>query len=200
MTILVAMFGCGNSTSVASVDAQQAVQSGDESLGAPCSSFRSVTRVADQFTNALAEPGLRTIRPLVKGRFEWFSIGAPQTIVPSLTRVDHFTAFSPKRFLHFKRRNGAIPVKLNAVGLLVQPKSDDRRYSDFAYSGRVIGRPKLSDDLFMGGKGAINCDGTVRVWSMFIAERSSYPPGRVCGPRSHRKVLGRVNRVDFCLQ
>lgn len=163
-----------------------------------CQSCLAIARSADRFVRALASDHAGRAKKATSGRFSWFSIDAPPSVVPGFDGYEHFVASSPNRFVQFKRRSGALSLRLKAVALASKP-TERSRYSDIAFSGLVVGQPELE----MGGKGAMNRDGTVRAWSMGVkGDGTPYPKqGGVCGARIQRPVLATTRAgIGVCLQ
>jgi hypothetical protein len=163
-----------------------------------CGSFGSTVRAANQFTEALTTASTGRINRVTSGKFAWVSIDAPPSAVKSFQEYEHFSARSPRDLQRFMKRSGPVPLELTAVALGSAP-SNEHGYADVAYSGTVPGRP----DLEMLGKGAINCDGTTRVWSMVIRDAIAPNPeaSSVCGAgKRTRPVATTSGTVDACLQ
>ena len=175
-----------------------------------CGSPESAASEAVAFTDGLAQTGSEQIEADVGGDFEWFSLDAPPALVPRVQNdphfemrqrnFGHFVAFGPSKLVRFKKRMGGLPVKLGAVAIArVGAKAGGQRYADFAYSGRVLGRAAWRRELQMVGKGAINCDGTLRVWSMGIVGGST-PWPRQSGVCNERRIVARVDGTKVCRQ
>lgn len=160
-----------------------------------CRSFESVALAANQFTEALTTASIQRLEKVTSGKFAWVSIDAPPSVVASFREYEHFVARSPRKLQQFMKRNGPVPLVLTALALA---STSNRDYSDVAFRGAV---PELPD-LEMFGKGAINCDGTTRVWTMVI--RDAMPTSEksdVCATaRPRRTVATPSGNVKVCLQ
>ena len=178
----------------------QAVESSDESVDV-CKSAESVASELVIITRALSSPGVDLLRPETTGEFNWFSIGAPSSLVPGARQSYRtYASYTPRKLLAFKRRVGVIPVRMDAIAIArVRGRSDVGPYSDFAYTGRVLGRAKWRRSLQMSGKGAINCDGTLRVWSMVIRGGST-PVPRIAAQCQSKRVIATKGGAKVCRQ
>ena len=175
-----------------------------------CVSPSSAAAEAVGFTSGLAQAGAAQVEADVAGTFQWFSLDAPPAIVPRVAddphfamrqrNFGHFAAFTPSKFIRFKVRMGSLPVRLTAVAIArLGAKAGGQGYTDFAYSGRVVGHAPWRRELQMVGKGAINCDGTLRIWSMGIIGGST-PWPRQAGVCKERRVVARVAGTRVCWQ
>lgn len=173
-----------------------------------CVSYSSAAAEAIAFTDGLADRGTAQIEADVTGTFEWYSIDAPMSLVPRMKHdrryrktgrnFGHYVAYSPRRLLRFKQKVGSVPVKLGAIAFVGLGRDfDGERIADFSYSGRVLGKAAWRRQLQMAGKGAINCDGTIRVWSMGIIGGST-PWRRQASVCKERRVVATVKRTRVC--
>ncbi|MBN8869727.1 MAG: hypothetical protein J0H66_07590 [Solirubrobacterales bacterium] len=172
-----------------------------------CVSDKRVAATAAAFTNALASPGVEDLGAFTSGEFLAFSTYAPIRLVPEIKRYDradrrngYFAAHTPASLLKFKRQVGVLPLRLGALAILHRgARSQNGRYADFGYTGRVRGRAPWRRKLQFQGKGAINCDGTVLIWNMVIVGGVTGQP-RQPGMCKNRRVSAVTHRVRVCRQ
>lgn len=175
-----------------------------------CSSDEAVASTVAGFASALAIPGSEKLRPYLEGTFLWWSTGAPTSLVPrlngdpryrSVTRTyGGYAAYSPRKLLRFKRRIESLPLEIGAVAIARRgAMAEGERYADFAYSGTILGNAKWRRALGFRGKGAINCDGTIRAWSMVIVGPPT-PYRRTANVCNRRPPTTRTQAVKVCRQ
>ncbi|MBS1862835.1 MAG: hypothetical protein JSS68_14110 [Actinobacteria bacterium] len=129
------------------------------------------------FERDLSEADAGALRHLTSGRFGWFSVDDWRHGPGN----GNIVAYKPRKLLAFIRARHGLPVHFRTVAFSLHQAA---RHVDFYYWGTVRGTGVDRGRQFVG-KAALNCDRTLRVWSMTIrmpgsdlpAPRCSTPPG-----------------------
>jgi hypothetical protein len=124
------------------------------------------------------------LQDLLGGRFEWFSVNDWPT-----SDDDAFVAYSPANSISFVTGDGGMEAELEELAVS-SPREGG--YVDVSYSGHVSEQPRAGGGTggVLVGKGAVNCDGTIRVWSMAIKDAAG--AFAACGSRPGRSIDGLV--------
>lgn len=174
--------GCagGQSSTDTSPSSKTKVDIAQPPISSGCSTtLASLGRWVRRFERSVAGPDPAALSRLMQGRFKWLSItGWPAG------GDSNFAGRSPRKAIAYIKKKRGLPIRIERVAV---SRNMHRPRVGFYYWGSV--QTASRNRAWFIGKAALNCDGTLRVWSMAVRDREIHPPDP-CPPRNVSIVDG----------
>lgn len=122
---------------------------------------REVAKLVIRFLTALNHGDAQALRRFFDAGFEWFSV----TGSPVKAHLKHFVAYSPEEAIEYVKAHPGFDLRLRAVDVAVYGSHGG---GDIAYHGVWILPGDREGQRQFVGKGAIDCAGRIKVWSMAV--------------------------------